>query len=85
MNRNLTTAKNFIGSAELNQTVIDAQLDIMVTRGKLAVEIRNPDLIVEWLVVYSPESIESLTQYKSQGKDVVTDKAIEVIKTKIGE
>ena len=84
MNKALSTASNFIGSAELNQTVIDAQFDIMVTRGKLAIETRNTDLIVEWLVVYSPESIESLAQYRQQGKDVVTDKAIEVIKAKIG-
>lgn len=85
MNKNLATAKNFIGNAELRQVVLDAQLDIMVTRGKLAIETRNTDLIVEWLVVYSQESIESLAQYKTQGKDVVTDNAIEVIKTKIGE
>lgn len=83
MNTALSTASNYIGSAELNQVVIDAQLDIMVTRGKLAIESRNVDLIVEWLVVYSPESIESLAQYRQQGKDVVTDKAIEVIKARM--
>lgn len=85
MNKALGTASSFIGSAELNQTVVNAQFDIMTTRGKLAIESRNTDLIVEWLVVYSQESITELAQYKAQGKEVVTDKAIEVIKAKMGE